>query len=479
MWTKRQLVIISLVCLTATISLYTLSPRHLQHYAERYNTQEHWHDAVLAAVQAPIYSEDADLAPTTEITETTLPVGQDPPGFVIFDRLYTWNGTLYAVTSNPEAFPELPYIISQGIPVGHGIDTTPTPFDMQIISPESAKQFLGEHAVVISGMSFVLWDPKQFMTHYYHWWGEIILGAMRSYSRLALLPGVKTPLPEPRRFILANAVDNTWRDRAGVDGPLMRAAWPDAAIERSDFWTDLIKLNQTFVFERAMVISRASAHRSPFGKVWSKMIGSTMNVTVPDDFWKPLQQRVVENVVGYVPVMDQDGVINSEPTSDAPVLTYISRQHGGRRLTNESHDGLMDSLLQLEAEGICEVVVVHMEDLTFSRQLEVASRTTIMLAVHGNGLTHQLWMPSGPRSTVIEIFYPKTYIHDYSMLARNMGHKHYGIWNDTSLTFPRGQWFKGTEGGDIKNFNGNAILVHGPTVANIIRQRLTARIRDL
>ena len=35
---------------------------------------------------------------------------------------------------------------------------------MQIISPEAAKQLLGEHAVVISGMSFVSWDPKQFMT---------------------------------------------------------------------------------------------------------------------------------------------------------------------------------------------------------------------------------------------------------------------------------------------------------------------------
>ncbi len=62
-----------------------------------------------------------------------------------------------------------------------------------------------------------------------------------------------------------------------------------------------------------------------------------------------------------------------------------------------------------------------------------------MIGVHGNGLTHELWMPRTPKSTVIEIFYPNCeqlhahlsvcihtavgYLFDYEMLARNMGHK--------------------------------------------------------
>ena len=28
------------------------------------------------------------------------------------------------------------------------------------------------------------------------------------------------------------------------------------------------------------------------------------------------------------------------------------------------------------------------------------------------------------------------------MLSRNMGHKHYAVWNDTMLTFPEGEWYK-------------------------------------
>jgi len=28
------------------------------------------------------------------------------------------------------------------------------------------------------------------------------------------------------------------------------------------------------------------------------------------------------------------------------------------------------------------------------------------------------------------------------MLSCNMGHKHYAVWNDTTLTFPEGEWYK-------------------------------------
>ncbi len=36
-----------------------------------------------------------------------------------------------------------------------------------------------------------------------------------------------------------------------------------------------------------------------------------------------------------------------------------------------------------------------------------------MMGVHGNGLTHLLWMKPTPRATVIEFFYPQGFAHDY------------------------------------------------------------------
>lgn len=107
------------------------------------------------------------------------------------------------------------------------------------------------------------------------------------------------------------------------------------------------------------------------------MISSTMNVTVPDDFWKPLQRRVIENAVGYLPVMDENGTVVSEPKSKAPVVTYISRQSGIRRLSEEAHEELVKELRALEEEGLIELNIAAMEFLTFSQQLETVARTTV------------------------------------------------------------------------------------------------------
>lgn len=60
-----------------------------------------------------------------------------------------------------------------------------------------------------------------------------------------------------------------------------------------------------------------------------------------------------------------------------------------------------------------------------------------MMGVHGNGLTHLLWMNNqNPRSTVIEFFYPGGFAEDYEFTSRALGMKHYGIWNDHAFTSP-------------------------------------------
>jgi protein O-GlcNAc transferase len=46
-----------------------------------------------------------------------------------------------------------------------------------------------------------------------------------------------------------------------MDGPLMRAAFPFASIEKSDYWQDLLDLNVTVVFDRVMLVNRHTAHR--------------------------------------------------------------------------------------------------------------------------------------------------------------------------------------------------------------------------
>eukprot|EP00914_Ancora_sagittata_P000776 GHVO01002114.1.p1 GENE.GHVO01002114.1~~GHVO01002114.1.p1 ORF type:complete len:241 (-),score=13.23 GHVO01002114.1:116-739(-) len=157
-----------------------------------------------------------------------------------------------------------------------------------------------------------------------------------------------------------------------------------------------------------------------------------------------------------------------------PVVTYLSRQDWTRRkLKNEDHERLVVELRKLEQELGIEVIVVSAENLSRWEQIRLIGRSTILIGVHGNGLTSELWMNLGIRSTVIEIFFPTGWAHDYEYTARAMGAggglKHYGIWNDKVLTAPNFPPPKYPDG-----FQGNAIPVDGRTVANLVRNRIGA-----
>lgn len=72
-----------------------------------------------------------------------------------------------------------------------------------------------------------------------------------------------------------------------------------------------------------------------------------------------------------------------------------------RRLEASDHAALLDAMRDLEAEGVIEFNHARMENLLRHEQFCMAARTDVMLGVHGNGLSHQLWMLPG--AGVIEV----------------------------------------------------------------------------
>jgi|SRR6266404_1234577 len=96
-------------------------------------------------------------------------------------------------------------------------------------------------------------------------------------------------------------------------------------------------------------------------------------------------------------------------------------------------------------------------------------------------------MPITPISTVIELFYPEGYAHDYEWTTRALGMKHFAVWNDTyvcmsfcrrlwlnwasSTTSPEWTWPNYPEG-----FQGEQIPVHGPYVAKLIEDRANGKL---
>ncbi|KAG8995479.1 hypothetical protein FRB90_000176 [Tulasnella sp. 427] len=109
--------------------------------------------------------------------------------------------------------------------------------------------------------------------------------------------------------------------------------------------------------------------------------------------------------------------------------------------------------------------------MTNDEQIQLAARTTILLGVHGNGLTHLLWMPLTPATTVIEIFFPTGFAKDYEWTARALGMRHYAIWGNTSFTHPNEPAVATPEG-----FQGNNIPADGALIAKLIEDRVEGRL---
>ncbi|KAK2465104.1 hypothetical protein APHAL10511_002912 [Amanita phalloides] len=429
---------------------------------------------------AALVVEDHDSHLTTVLTHIH--------GFTVFENIYLRNGTLFVVhndsaslgtPSQAAGYPLRMNMISKNVGYEADIDFYPTDEEMSFVSASDASRRLGPFVRRVRGVTILVYDPIIFLNHLYHWWGEIILGAWRIYSTIDESKVTHRYIPDswldtqPLRFMMPFSENGGWRDRPGVDGPLMRAAFPSASLEGSKYWTDLKDLGSTMVFDRLVLVNRHAAHLHPYGGIWFKMIAGAATVNVTKGFWEPLRRSAVKSILGYVPSVDGRGAVLGYDEDEAkPLVIYVSRQGGtGRKLAEEYHESLVSSLKALETEGVIKFRLVRFELMTIHEQIELAAKTTIMIGVHGNGLTHQLWMPPSPWSTVMEIFRPKAYIFDYEMLARNVGHRHYAVWNDTLVTYPEGTYY-GPGVNYAENFHGNDLPVWGPAVAQAIRERL-------
>ncbi|EAU87355.2 hypothetical protein CC1G_02114 [Coprinopsis cinerea okayama7 len=180
------------------------------------------------------------------------------------------------------------------------------------------------------------------------------------------------------------------------------------------------------------------------------------------------------------------------PMPEEVVITYISRQSARhRKLLKEDHEGLVKALKALvkrknEERGSdtrssklppkWTLDILEAEHLTKDAQVHAAARTTFMLGVHGNGLTHLVWMKPTAISTVIELFCPGGFSHDYQWTSRSLGINHWAVWHDEI----KGGKLSGEGKPDVNYpecFQGDEIPVDGEFVARMIEERVEEGVR--
>ncbi|KAJ9110105.1 hypothetical protein QFC19_001776 [Naganishia cerealis] len=352
-------------------------------------------------------------------------------GFTLIENAYWKNHTWYFVSSRTWAFPELKYILTNS----PDNNQHPEFHDglAKLVSPVEA-QYLGlylDEVEVVEG-STLIFNDKTFLDHFYHLVGEMFLGAWRVYTSVLVNPfeqkstlvkgkSVIDQLPPIERFIFSHANPDKVFDHARLNQFFLGSVFPRAALEFKEEWQARANSLKLFRFDMVTIADRWSGHMD-----WSpKPMDRAFRLPVPSNWIHDLKQPILRNYKGPVSLKDPSHA------KSKPVITYLSRQDAVHRtLTAEAHELLVAGLKALEKEDFAEVNIEEFNDATpKDEQVTKLSRTTIFVALHGNGLTNLIWMSPDAlgRSAVYEIQQPGMFSDDYAILSEALGMEHWII----------------------------------------------------
>ncbi|KAJ7170689.1 hypothetical protein C8R43DRAFT_1120440 [Mycena crocata] len=435
-------------------------------------------------------------------------------GWTIFQNLYMSGGTLLLLTSDPTKFPEHRLMTSTGLPgnLTNDLERMPTSREMAFLTPDEARTRWGgdrvsgrrNRVLTVEGTTLLYNDPPQFLNHYYHFVAELMFGTW-AFLHGAFADGtVKPPAPSMSsessfnsplisnstptidRAIFIHSDAAGWRDGPGFNGYFIRAVFPSMTVEVSTDWIDRVnatmntKIGRAWHFPLVLLADRSAAFRSPIcgsytqrtaAEAWTFM-AQRGSIDFIGNWWASMRAALLRYAGG-------DPHEDLQPTLQIPktvVITYINRQGTRRHLLEPDNLTLIAAIEELVArknrEGkTWEFNDVHAERLSLDEQVRVAAKSTIMVGVHGNGLTHLVHMKPTRVSAVIEIFFPGGFARDYEWTARSLGMAHYSIHNDTYLTHPNEPKLPAYPDG----FHGPNIPVHAATVAQLIDEHVTHR----
>ncbi|OCF41270.1 hypothetical protein I317_04928 [Kwoniella heveanensis CBS 569] len=417
---------------------------------------------------------------------------QGVAGFNYFHNLYLSNGTYIVLTSDPEHLP------AKGVTaIFSGLSDPEDRWHhrpaagedrFMIVSPEEAeeRQLFERSAVRKTGVSLMFNDVAEgklssFLNHYYHFsklgfWaareirvvltdslfilsGEMFLGLWRVVAASG-----ETELPA-RLIYRANATD--WRDHAGITTWFQQAVLAETIVEEVTVYEDRKKSGMTFLFDKIAIADRWAAHRAGQEvKYWNKANADLPLLNVTREWMDPLRNQIKK-------LVQTEGCEVKRNDPEVPVVVYVNRQLTGRRLVDADAAELLEEMEKLDAEGVIEFHNAFMEKIPRTDQFCLALRSDIMFGVHGNGLSHQLWMKPG--SGVMEIMPTTGFARDYAILGEMMGHEYYAIHHNA--TFPPDQWRKpnGWMVDQGKDFHSNRITVDGKFMAGMVRKMAEER----
>ncbi|KAL7417662.1 hypothetical protein BDY24DRAFT_335711 [Mrakia frigida] len=400
-------------------------------------------------------------------------IGGHSHGWTLFERLYMSDGTLYIVTDDPSSIPPIRDMTSTGLHATVDAENKaarePTSKEMQVISVAEAKERWGDRVWEMDGMTWLANDPAQFLGHFFHVAAELLLGFWRTQAILDPNGNQDmevTGAPSPSRLWFLRLEPTQWRDNPQFNPHIIHSLSPSLPVLHSRDWSEYGSLtgpHKAILFPRAILADRSAANRGKLVSITSRFASPSTEIgTVGPYWWEPLRRQVLRVAGVEEEVID---LARAGAGEEKVVVSYVSRQGGGRRtLTEEKHEELVRNLREVCEKRGWELNVVRAERMGKDEQLAMAAKTTV---IHGNGLTHLIWQAATPKAAVIEIFIPGGFARDYEWTGRTLGLRHYAVWNDTMHTYPSIPKTAYPPG-----YHGKDIVVHGPFVAELLEKHI-------
>ncbi|TYJ53499.1 hypothetical protein B9479_005885 [Cryptococcus floricola] len=296
----------------------------------------------------------------------------------------------------------------------------------------------------------------------YHMVAEALLGSLAVLSSVEPLPndfalraaaGEWASSPDrlaggeseglPDRLIVA--WDQLWDARYGLPRTVAESVFGDDNLIEPDEWRDMSGDGWVY-FERILLLDRSVSHRfNPLAQKWLKMALDAYQLAPSPDFFTPLRRALLSFY--NIPSLTRPSP-GMSVNFKRPKIVYVERQSTERRFEEQVHEDLVKRLERLERMGEAKVGLAVLEGMEKREQFRLFADADIILGIHGNGLTHELWMPSG--GIMIEILPPDDFHYDYAPVSMALGHEHL-IWQNDRL-FPRDMW--------LPQNTGNGSLIH-------------------
>ncbi|WWC87939.1 uncharacterized protein L201_002839 [Kwoniella dendrophila CBS 6074] len=393
------------------------------------------------------------------------------PGFYTFDKIWYKSGFFYIFTDQPDQIKLPPQnSISSGFNpiIIKPLSESPNLKIKSWFSKESIKCFPDETIWVNAGVSerssekeeeefiqekrrLLHYNYKRFNWeyHHYHFLAEAILGGI---ATLDVVRNNNTSdrhhdKPKVNKFSWNFGYSNTgedeirpedkqwlfipweteWQDPYGLNQPIVNGLFHNHFVN-SALLSKFTENDQWVGFERLAIIDRWASHRyNPKSNEWNKMALDVFSLLpasssgAAESIFEPYRNNFLE----YMHIKNKHRKEKGKSINELPKIIHVDRGHSSRHLTNQSHYNIISTLEELNKEGKANCVIGKLEDMDYVDQIKLFADADIIIGVHGNGLTHQMWMPSG--GILIEIFPHGVFLRDYQVIAQVMGHQHIAI----------------------------------------------------